>query len=110
MQVILTPKFQSMLKKLAKTYRKASDDVETLIDELEAGERPGVLLQGVEGREVYKVRLPNTSARVGKRGGFRVQYHVGEELIHLFLIWSKAEVDDLPIALTLQVLQEEVFD
>ncbi len=110
MQVILTPKFRSMLKKLGKTYRKVNDDVETLIAELETGERPGVLLQGVGGREVYKVRLPNTSARIGKSGGFRVHYHVGAENVSLFLIWSKSQVDDLPLALTLQVLEEEVFD
>ncbi|MCE2472046.1 MAG: hypothetical protein J4G18_09115 [Anaerolineae bacterium] len=29
-----------MLKKLGKTYRKAADDVEQLIDELESGKNP----------------------------------------------------------------------
>jgi len=110
MRVVLTPKFGSLLKKLGKTYRQAKDDVEKLIDELETGARPGVRLRGVGGREVYKVRLPNTSAGVGKSGGFRVQYFVGTESITLFLIWSKTQVDDLPIAVTLQVLEEEVFD
>ena len=110
MKVILTPRFRSMLKKLGKTYRKANVDVEALIDQLEAGERPGALLQGVGGREVFKVRLPNSSARIGKSGGFRVQYHVGDEAVSLFLIWSKTQIDDLPLSLTLQVLEEEVFD
>lgn len=110
MKVILTPRFRSMLKKLGKTYRRANVDVGALVDLLEAGDRPGVLLQGVSGQEVYKVRLPNSSARIGKSGGFRVQYHVGEEAISMFLIWSKTQVDDLPLSLTLQVLDEEVFD
>ena len=102
MNVILTPRFRLMLKKLGKTYRKAKVDIEALIDQLEAGERPGVLLQDVGGLEIYKARLPNTSARTGKSGGFRVQYHVGDEAISLFLIWSKTQIDDLPLSLTLQ--------
>jgi len=110
MFVYLTPRFKSQLKKLRKTYRKASDDVEELVSALEAGERPGVRLQGVGGLDVYKARLPNTSAGIGKRGGFRVEYYVGAGTISLFLIWSKTQVDDLPIAITLQVLREEVFD
>lgn len=110
MRIILTPRFQSLLKKLGRTYRKATDDVEELIAELESGKRPGVRLQGVGGKEVYKVRLPNSSARIGKRGGFRVEYFVGPDTIFLFLIWSKTQVDDLPLSLTLQVLEDEVFD
>ena len=110
MRVVLTPKFRSLLKKLGKTYRKANYDVGKLIDELETGARPGVRLQGVGGREVYKVRLPNTSASIGKSGGFRVQYFVGTESITLFLIWSKTQVDDMPLALTLQALEQEIFD
>ena len=110
MRVYLTPRFRSQLKKLRKTYRKVNDDVEELISALEAGNRPGVRLQGLGGREAYKVRLPNSSANIGKRGGFRVEYHVGAQTVSLFLIWSKTQVDDLPIELTLQVLREEVFD
>ena len=110
MPVYLTPRFRSQLKKLRKSYRKVNDDVGTLVSALEAGDRPGVLLQGVGGREVYKARLPNTSARIGKRGGFRVEYHVGADAISLFLIWSKTQVDDLPLEVTLRVLDEEIFD
>ena len=110
MRVFLTPRFRSQLKKLRKTYRKVNDDVGELVSALEAGERPGVRLQGLGGWEAYKARLPNTSARIGKRGGFRVEYYVGDNAISLFLIWSKTQVDDLPIAVTLQVLREEVLD
>ena len=110
MLVYLTPRFKSQLKQLRKSYRKVNDDVGELVSALEEGGKPGVLLQGVGGREVYKVRLPNSSARIGKSGGFRVEYHVGADAIALFLIWSKTQVDDLPIEVTLQVLREEVFD
>ncbi|MCY3867395.1 MAG: type II toxin-antitoxin system RelE/ParE family toxin [Chloroflexi bacterium] len=110
MPIFLTPRFRSQLKKLKKSYRKVNDDVGTLVSALEAGKRPGILLQGVGGREVYKVRLPNTSAGIGKRGGFRVEYYVGADTVSLFLIWSKTQVEDLPLELTLRVLDEEVLD
>lgn len=110
MPVFLTPRFRSQLKKLKKSYRKVNDDVGTLVSALEAGQKPGILLHGVGGREVYKVRLPNTSAGIGKRGGFRVEYYVGADAISLFLIWSKTQVEDLPLELTLRVLDEEALD
>jgi len=110
MRVLLTPRFRSQLKKLRKSYRKVNDDVGELASALETGERPGVLLQGVGGLAVYKVRLANSSAGIGKRGGFRVEYYAGADAISLFLVWSKSQVDDLPLEVTLQVLDEEVFD
>ena len=64
MRVYLTPRFRSQLKKLRKTYRKVNDDVEELVSALEAGDTARCRLQGVEGREAYKVRLPNSSAGI----------------------------------------------
>ena len=46
MRVFLTLGFKSQLKQLRKSYRKVNDDVGALISVLEAGERPGVRLQG----------------------------------------------------------------
>ena len=44
---------------------------------------------------IYKVRLPNPSARRGKSGGFRVYYAVGQsDLICLVTIYSKTDQDD----------------
>ena len=64
MFVYLTPRFKSQLKKLRKTYRRASDDVEELVSALESGERPGVRLRGVEGREAYRFdyRIPRLAS------------------------------------------------
>jgi len=45
---------------------------------------------------VYKARIPNTSARIGTRGGFRVIYRVKDETILLLLIWAKTQTADLP--------------
>ena len=49
------------------------------------------------GSRVYKVRLPNRSARRGKSGGFRVIYQERDGiLVLLLLIYSKPERADIP--------------
>ena len=68
MFVYLTPRFKSQLKKLRKTYRRASDDVEELVSALEAGERDrafgfGALREGKHTRFDYRIpRLASANA------------------------------------------------
>ncbi len=48
------------------------------------------------GYAVYKVRLPNRSARRGKSGGFRVIYYAQiEDVVTLLTIYSKFEDSDI---------------
>ncbi len=98
MQVQTAPEFEVLAKRLEKTYRLVHQDVERLIADLERGVRPqDNRLQNMGGMEVYKARLPNSSARVGTRGGFRVVYRVkGETIILLLLIWAKSRMADIP--------------
>ena len=65
---------------------------------LERGVRPqDNRLQNMGGMEVYKARLPNTSAMVGTSGGFRVIYRVKDDtIILLLLIWAKSRMADIP--------------
>ena len=72
MEVVLTPKFRSTVKKLRRRYRNVTHDVTSLIQDLSGGKTPGDRIQDLGGAEVYKVRLQNTSARLSKRAGFRV--------------------------------------
>jgi len=62
-------------------------------------------LPNVGAPDVYKARIPNTSARIGTRGGFRVIYRVKEDTVFLLLIWSKTETADLPDAEIRRVVQ-----
>ena len=97
MQVVTTPEFEALVKKLSKTYRLVDQDIENLIEELEQGARPkDKRLQNMGVAQIYKARLANTSARIGTRGGFRVIYSVKDELILLLLIWAKTQISDLP--------------
>ncbi len=88
--------FDTDLKRLERKYPSVTDEVDVLISQLEMDYRPGVRLRRV-GRSVYKVRLPNRSARRGKSGGFRVIYQERDGiLVLLLLIYSKSERADIP--------------
>ena len=67
MRLVTTRDFLAQLKKLRKTYRQIDKDL-ALLSVLEHGPRPqDVSLQNMGGMEVYKARLPNTSARVASQ-------------------------------------------
>ena len=95
MTVRHTRRFDSRLGKLARKYAHVFDAVDELIEELELGKRPGTRYRRV-GEVVYRVRLVNRSARAGKRGGFRIAYHVGDhEAITLIAICARSDCRDL---------------
>ena len=100
--VISIPEFDKNIKKLKKSYPAVVKDLRRLTLQLENGERPGNQIQEV-GLTVYKVRLPNRSARRGKSGGFRVYYLVRPadgtaSIIFLITIYSKTDQDDIEIS------------
>ena len=82
-----------------KKYKKIYDDIKTVTDELEQGNLVGVKLEDInvpENTAVYKVRIANSSANVGKSNGFRPIYYVMiEAKIYLLAIYSKK--DDIRI-------------
>ena len=82
-----------------KKYLKIETDISKVTDELLKGNFVGNKLEGLnlpEGTAVYKVRIANSSANVGKSNGFRLLYYVaiGDE-IYLLTIYSKK--DDVKI-------------
>jgi len=97
MNIISTADFESQIRKLIKQYRQVDRDVRNLAESLLDGPRPqDRKLPNIGARDVYKARIPNTSARIGTRGGFRVIYRVKDETILLLLIWAKTQTADLP--------------
>ncbi len=106
MEVVLTPRFRSTVKKLRRRYRLVTQDVTSLIHELRDGDTPGDRLQDVGGAPVFKARLRNTSARLSKRDGFRVVYHIGETAITLLVICQKPRCADVQSVRIRQLLEE----
>lgn len=94
-QVETTPDFEKELDRLGRKYPAVFDVIAHLITRLERDERPGAKVGGV-GYGVYKIRLPNPSARRGKRGGFRViLYFRTRTRVILISIYSKTESRDI---------------
>lgn len=83
-----------------KKYRKIIDDIASVLPYLESGILVGDKLSGFnlpEGAALYKVRIANTSANVGKSNGFRLIYYLatGDE-IYLLTIYSKKDDERIP--------------
>ena len=83
-----------------KKYKKIVDDIDTLVVKLQAGNLVGDKLAGFnlpEGTALYKVRIPNTSANVGKSNGFRIIYYLATaDKIYFVTIYSKKDDERIP--------------
>ena len=83
-----------------KKYKKILDDIDSIMPDLEAGNLVGDRLAGFnlpEGTALYKVRIANTSANVGKSNGFRLLYYVAmADTIYLLTIYSKKDDERIP--------------
>jgi len=99
------PPFEVDLKRLARKYPQVLDELDRLITVLESGEHPGDKIPQV-GYDVYKVRVKNTSAGKGKRGGFRVLYFVRlADQIILLTIYSKSQQEDIDLNKLRRIIQ-----
>lgn len=101
-QVELTPRFQRDLRTLAKRYRHIQQDIQPLIDQLQAGELPGDRISGMD-YTVFKVRLKNSDIQKGKSAGYRIIYYLKmsdkrqahHERIVLVTLYSKSDQSDI---------------
>ena len=118
MQIIPTKKFNDDVEFYIrkKKYKKIYSDIKTVTDELEQGNLVGDKLDNLnlpENISVYKVRIANSSANVGKSHGFRLLYYVAiADEIYLMTIYSKKDdiraPSDKQIELLIKaILQEE---
>jgi len=97
-----------------KKYKKIIDDIASILPDLEAGNLVGDRLSGFnlpEGAALYKVRIANTSANVGKSNGFRLIYYVaiGDE-IYLLTIYSKKDDERIPNDAQIAMLAGNVLE
>lgn len=84
-----------------------------MLDALERGETPGDRIPNLA-VTVYKVRAPNSDARKGKSGGYRISYsEEDEQTIILVTIYSKTEQADIApkeIAAIITTYEQEQSD
>ncbi len=96
--VQFTPEFKRNLRTLAKKYRHIRDDVDPVIEALQAGEILGDQIPGV-GYTLFKVPVRNQDSARGKSGGYRVIYYLRtSNNIIMVTIYSKTEQADVSAA------------
>jgi mRNA-degrading endonuclease RelE of RelBE toxin-antitoxin system len=107
-QIDLTPEFRRNLRDLAKRYRNIRADVQTVIENLQAGEFIGDRLAGIgKGYAVFKVRVKNRDIQKGKSAGYRLVYQVESDVSVLLLtIYSKSDQEDIDAKEVLGILDE----
>ncbi|WP_346938200.1 hypothetical protein [uncultured Clostridium sp.] len=97
--IVPTKKFIKDMKYYTKkkNYYKLKNDVNELVEDLQNGnligyEVPNMILP--LGEDVYKVRMVNSTTKVGKLGGFRIIYYVVKNDLDIYLltIYEKADV------------------
>ncbi len=91
------------IKNLAKKYPLVQKDMLTLVGSLEVDPvGAGVHL----GKNIYKIRLKNSSVKKGKSGGFRVIYYVVTEEFEVLIlkIYSKNYMDSIYDAEIIKIL------
>ena len=98
--------FDKDLAKLERKHRGLSLSVDAYLEQC-ASEQPERrhLLQGVDGKPVYKERLPLPGT--GKRNGARIIVHCDDSAVTALFIYAKSERETLPPELVLQELPDE---
>ena len=95
MEVEYGTAFKRQLKRLARRYRRIKNDIDPIIQALNAGETPGDQMTG-HGYTLYKVRSQNSDSQRGKSGGYRVIYYLKTDTrCILVTIYSKSDQADV---------------
>jgi mRNA-degrading endonuclease RelE of RelBE toxin-antitoxin system len=109
----LAKNFVKELKLLKKKFNKIEDDLDSLFSLLMKEKVIGDRIQEFGNFELYKVRLKNSSSKVGKSGGFRIIYYlkrIGEDIegeVLVLSIYSKSQKTDIVKKEILKILENE---
>jgi mRNA-degrading endonuclease RelE of RelBE toxin-antitoxin system len=102
----LTPRFQGDLRTLGKRYRNIRNDIQPVIEQLQAGELPGDRIPGME-YEIFKVRIKNSDIQKGKSAGYRAIYYLKtSDSIVLVTIYSKSDLSDIAAETVREILAQ----
>lgn len=103
MDLMKTKKYLSDMKYLKKKidYAKISKDLKSVLDAIQSGNSNSKAIAGLGkeyGGKVFKVRVPNSTAKKGKSNGFRLIYYLVTEqnTIYLITIYSKKDANKNP--------------
>jgi len=102
--VITTPDFKKLFKKLAKKYPSLKNDLQQLITVLQETPDTGIAL----GHSIYKIRMSITSKGKGKSSGARVITFIvtDDQEVYLTHIYDKSQLENLTKDQILTLLKE----
>lgn len=105
-QIELTPRFQRDLRTLGKRYRNIRNDIQPVIEQLQAGELPGDRIPGMK-YEIFKVRIKNSDIQKGKSAGYRAIYYLKtSDSIVLVTIYSQSDLSDIAAETVREILAQ----
>lgn len=94
-QVELSKMFIRRVRTLRKRYRNIRQDIDPIIQQLQAGQILGEQIPNV-GDPVFKVRVRNRDIQKGKSAGYRLIYYLKTNTkIILLTIYSKSDQADI---------------
>jgi mRNA-degrading endonuclease RelE of RelBE toxin-antitoxin system len=103
-QVTVSDRFESEIRKLGKRYRRIRLDIQPVIDQLASGELPGDQIPSMD-YILFKVRVKNSDIQKGKSGGYRLIYYLKTEAqILLVTLYSKSDQADISAAEIREIL------
>jgi mRNA-degrading endonuclease RelE of RelBE toxin-antitoxin system len=104
-EIIITPKFLRLLKRLIKKYPSLQEEFYNLTQQLR--ENPYIGTPIANG--CYKIRVAIASKGKGKSGGARAITHVvvQEERLYFLSIYDKSEMENLPENEILKLIRDK---
>jgi len=105
-QVKFTPEFKRNVRALRKKYPHIRDDVQPVIEQIEAAQFVGDRIPGTL-YVVFKVRVKNSDIQKGKSAGYRLIYQVKTSTsIVLVTLYSKLDQSDISAGQIRRILIE----
>lgn len=102
-EVIPTPDFKKLFKKLAKKYPSLKSDLTQLVDKLEQEPDSGIYL----GHNLYKIRVAISLKGKGKSAGARIITYMLSEQNEFYLvhIYDKSQLDNISKKQILEIVE-----
>ena len=98
-----TELFDKQAKKLGKKYRNLKSDLKSLISDFDTLHQSSTTIQ----KNLYKIRVANSSKNKGKSAGYRIYYYIQlEETTYLLTIYDKLEIEMIDENLLIDLIEE----
>ena len=98
-----TELFDKQAKKLGKKYRNLKSDLKSLISDFDTLHQSSTTIQ----KNLYKIRVANSSKNKGKSAGYRIYYYIQlEETTYLLTIYDKSEIKMIDESLLIDLIEE----